>query len=253
MPLLHRYRHTENSTQTTNSTVDTARRRNPNRSRKQRAIRSIVAKVPASTSARVTQRRETGQIDGGFVVNASAADNNWRSFMAHYRFIRVGAAIALGAGLVAGYGVVSHARGQAPASAPSAFVAITPCRLLDTRVSQNVGTRGTPLDADETAIFGVWGTNGDCTIPSGANAIVGNLTIVKIHQTGSEYLALFPASAARPKASTLNPDGIIATNGFTIALSDVGQLAVYNSNDQPDIIIDISGYYVDTTVNPPTT
>ena len=153
----------------------------------------------------------------------------------------------------AGYGVVSHARGQAPASAPSAFVAITPCRLLDTRVSQNVGTRDTPLDADETAIFDVWGTNGDCTIPSGATAIVGNLTVVKIHQTGAEFLTLFPASAARPKASTLNPDGVIAANGFTIALSDVGRLAVYNSNDQPDIIIDIYGYYVDTTVSPPTT
>ena len=78
------------------------------------------------------------------------------------RWAGIGAAVAvsLGAG---GIGLIAHAAN----SAPSSFVAITPCRLFDTRPAPaTVGDRNTPLNAGEDFERQVTGNNGDCTIPA---------------------------------------------------------------------------------------
>src|SRR5215217_5349770 len=60
----------------------------------------------------------------------------------------------------------------------SVFVPIAPCRLVDTRGGQDtIGPRSTPLTASETVTLQVWGTNGNCSIPTSATGIGTNVTI----------------------------------------------------------------------------
>src|SRR5689334_11383129 len=62
----------------------------------------------------------------------------------------------------------------------SSFVAIAPCRLLDTRSgSDNVGPRSTPVTAGEELVVQVTGSaQGRCLLPSSATAVSINLTAV---------------------------------------------------------------------------
>ena len=155
------------------------------------------------------------------------------------RWAAIGAAIAvsLGAG---GLGL-AHATNPTEAVA---LVPITPCRLFDTRTgSDTVGTRSTPLGADETYLVPVWGTHGRCAIPAGATGVSLGVTIV--NPTAASYLTIFPADVARPLASSLNwVAGQAPTpNGVTATLSNDGQMAIYNLAGSVDVLVDIVGYY----------
>ena len=94
----------------------------------------------------------------------------WRS-----RWAAIGAAVAVA---LAGGGLgIAHAVSSPPANQVTSLM--TPCRLLDTRVAPyGVGARQTPLGPQETFTATVWGTNGNCTIPSTATGIVANVTVV---------------------------------------------------------------------------
>jgi hypothetical protein len=160
------------------------------------------------------------------------------------RWAGIGAAVAvsLGAG---GMGWIAHAAD----SAPSSLVSITPCRLFDTRSTETVGARNTPLVADETFVRQVTGTNGNCTIPAGATAISYNLTI----PDGLDgYLTIYPADAARPTASTINPvtgQGV-KVNGGVVGLSATGAIALYSLRGPIDALLDITGYFIPGTGAP---
>ena len=165
--------------------------------------------------------------------------NGASSSLTPARWAGIGAAVAvsLGAG---GVGLIAHAAGS---STPSSFVAITPCRLFDTRPGEPVGDRLTPLNADETLVRQVTGTNGNCTIPAGATAINYNLTI----PDGLDgFLTLYPADTGRPNASTINPvtgQGV-KVNGGTVGLSATGAIALYSLRGPINAVLDITGYYV---------
>ena len=120
---------------------------------------------------------------------------------------------------------------------------VTPCRLFDTRSSEPIGDRTTPLNADETFVRQVTGANGNCTIPAGGSVINYNLTI----PNGLDgFLTLYPADAERPNASTINPvtgQGV-KVNGGTVALSASGAIVSYSLRGPLDAILDITGYYV---------
>jgi hypothetical protein len=144
--------------------------------------------------------------------------------------------VSLGAG---GVGLIAHAAG----STPSSFVSITPCRLFDTRSSEAIGDRTTPLNADETFVRQVWGANGNCVIPASASAISYNLTI----PNGIDgYLTLYPADADRPAASSINPvtgQGV-KVNGGIVGLSATGAVALYTLRGPLDAVLDITGYFM---------
>jgi len=133
----------------------------------------------------------------------------------------------------------------------SSFVPIVPCRLADTRAASLVGPRSTALAAQDTVTFAVWGTNGGCTIPNTATGIAGNVTAVGASQP--TYLALFPADAAQPTTSNLNPTpGQPPTpNQVTVGLSAAGAMKLFNNAGSVDVIIDIVGYYVPASAGPP--
>ncbi len=152
----------------------------------------------------------------------------------------VGVVVALAVG---GVGVRSGAD-AAGSGVASEFVPITPCRLADTRFgSDNVGTRSTPVRANESVPFAVWGANGQCAIPASATGIATNVTAV--NPTAASYLTVYPGDAERPLASNLNVSaGSLPTpNQVTVGLSATGGIRVYNLSGTVDVLIDIVGYY----------
>ncbi|HEY8814394.1 MAG TPA: lamin tail domain-containing protein [Candidatus Dormibacteraeota bacterium] len=129
-------------------------------------------------------------------------------------------------------------------SAGSAYIAVTPVRLLDTR-------NGTGAPAP-----GRLGPNGSvdlavCCGPPladyGAIAVVLNVTVTST--TDVSFLTVFPKGTARPVASNLN-----WTAGKTIAnlvevrigfngLSSTGEVTFYNAKGQTHVIADLEGYF----------
>src|SRR5687768_7191956 len=80
--------------------------------------------------------------------------------------------------LAATLAIVAVNVGDAAGNSPSSLVPIVPCRLVDTRADNQVGSRGQPIPANTSVTFEVWGANGECTIPSTATGIATNVTIV---------------------------------------------------------------------------
>lgn len=152
----------------------------------------------------------------------------------------IGGALAVSLGL-GGALTMAHAGGGITQA--STLVPITPCRLVDTRADQTVGVRNTPVAATEIAAFAVWGTNGNCTIPSTATGIVSNVT--SVNGNAASYLTVYPGDAARPLSSNLNWTNTSAPtpNQVTVGLSGTGAIKAYNNAGSVDVVIDIVGYY----------
>lgn len=157
------------------------------------------------------------------------------------RWAALGAAVAvsLGAG---GSGFFAHA---GLGATPSSFVAITPCRLFDTRPTDLVGNRSTPLAAGEEFLRQVSGSaQGNCSIPAGATAISYVLTVPS---SINGYLTVFPADVTRPSpTSNLNPvagEGVKANAGI-VGLSATGAIKVFTQTGPLNALLDITGYFV---------
>ncbi len=150
---------------------------------------------------------------------------------------------AFGAAVAVAVGAGGILTASASTGAQSAFVPISPCRLVDTRPDQLVGLRGTPLGPDETHTVTATGLSGNCTIPAEATALVMN--VVAVAPTASSYLTVFPGGEPRPLASSLN---VVAgqpptPNGVTAKLGAGGGLSFYNLAGSVHLVVDVAGYY----------
>src|SRR5215470_10608923 len=86
----------------------------------------------------------------------------------------------------------ANAQTPTPTPAPLKFFAVTPCRVVDTRVG--TGTNGGPALAPvQTRTFSV---KSICGVPISASAAVMNVTVVT--PTSSGYLTLWPAGGFQP-------------------------------------------------------
>lgn len=140
---------------------------------------------------------------------------------------------------------------SAASSGASAFVPIAPCRLFDTRPAPDtVGTRTAPLGPGETSTVPTWGTNGNCTLPTGATGLSLNVAIIS--PTADSFLTVFPADKPRPLAANLNwVAGQDPTpNAVTAALSPSGTVAFYNLAGTVHLAVDVVGYYEPTAGGP---
>ena len=125
----------------------------------------------------------------------------------------------------------------------STFVPITPCRLMDTRAGAQVGPRGTAITAGETYSAAVWGSNGNCSIPTTATAVSLNVTFVG--PTSSGFVTVYPPDQPWPGTSNLNFSAgqAPAPNGVTSPLSFDGKIGFFNAVGSVNLIADIVGYY----------
>lgn len=125
---------------------------------------------------------------------------------------------------------------------PLKFVAVTPCRVMDTRAGSGfsglfgapsltgAGSRDVPIPSSA------------CGIPSSAQAYSLNVTVVPMQPLS--FLTVWPAGVARPNASTLNSfDGRVVANAAIVPAGSSGAVSVY-ATDLTDVIIDINGYFL---------
>ncbi len=125
-----------------------------------------------------------------------------------------------------------------------------PVRILDTRAGQTAcDTPSAPLAAAASRTQLAQRTCDGLTIPSTAQAVVGNATVVNSTGAGAGFVTLYPTGADRPTVSNLNyVAGQIVPNAFTVALGPgTGSFEIYVPNSI-HLIVDITGYYA-----PPTT
>ena len=140
-------------------------------------------------------------------------------------------------------------------TSPAVFIAITPCRVVDTRSGAGfTGAFGPPsLSALGNRTFPIQSST-TCSIPASALAYSFNVTVVPIVVAGVlppgylGFLTIYPTGQAAPNASTLNNYlGTVVANAAIVPGGNNGSVDVY-SHDQTDLIIDINGYYVQGAV-----
>jgi hypothetical protein len=125
------------------------------------------------------------------------------------------------------------------------FVAITPCRVVDTRTGQGfTGPFGPPsLSGGAIRTFPI--QSGTCAIPAAAQAYSFNFTVVPPGPLG--FITAYPTGQFLPVAATVNsPQGFIVGNAAVVAAGTNGSIDVFASNST-DLVIDLNGYYVSQT------
>jgi len=139
----------------------------------------------------------------------------------------------------------------AAVSAPLPFVAITPCRLMDTRNAGQTGPFGPPsLGVDATRNIPV-PTHPVCTgIPATAGAYSLNFTVTNTGSNPFGFLKVWPQGTTEPNVSTLNwnTGGATVANAAIVPAGTGGGITVKSGNASSDVIIDINGYYAGTLV-----
>jgi hypothetical protein len=127
------------------------------------------------------------------------------------------------------------------------FVAITPCRVLDTRTGRGfTGAFGPPSLAANTSRSFPFQTSATCSIPTIAQAYSLNVAVVPQGPLG--FLRIWPTGQTQPTVSTLNDSlGVVLANAAVIAAGTPnGSVSVFVTNTT-DVIIDINGYYAQPT------
>jgi hypothetical protein len=124
-----------------------------------------------------------------------------------------------------------------PIPSPLQFVAVTPCRLVDTRPQH--GGSG-PIQGGTFQSFPI-PQEGDCNIPTDAAAYSLNVTVVPHGPLG--YLTIWPTGEGQPVVSTMNSvDGRVKADAAIVPAGSSGEVSVYVTNTT-DVILDIDGYF----------
>lgn len=118
------------------------------------------------------------------------------------------------------------------ATSGSAYTALAPNRLLDTRT--NGGTLGPNSSLNLTVTGG--------SVPSDASAVALNVTVT--NTTAPGYLSVYPAGTSRPLVSNLNwTHGEAVPNSVIVPVGSNGQVTIYNHTGNTDVMGDRQGYF----------
>jgi hypothetical protein len=140
---------------------------------------------------------------------------------------------------------VPHAVSFFSAPGPMTFVALTPCRVMDTRGNGFTGTFGPPSLAALGAPRQVPIPSSSCNVPSNAGAYSLNITAVPQGAIG--FLTAYPTGKPLPLAATLVwSQGSITSNAAIVPGGTNGSVDVY-ANSATDLVIDINGFYAAPT------
>jgi hypothetical protein len=124
----------------------------------------------------------------------------------------------------------------------------SPIRLLESRLAyqdpQPGQTKpGRPINNGEIWDIAITGqVMGGLSVPAGARAVIGNVTVT--NPTVSGFLTLYPFGATAPNTSSINfTPGATVANGVTVGLSAAGHMAIKGAGST-DIIFDAAGYVI---------
>jgi len=155
-------------------------------------------------------------------------------------------------------GYVTPAPTTVTASTPGLFVPLTPYRICDTRSGNPSNLSGLDLTQCEGKTLGpnssltiaVAGTNPSGTtsggVPDTASAAVLNVTVT--NTTATSYLTAYPTGVTQPTSSNLNwVAGETVPNRVIVPVGSNGDITLYNSSGNTDVIVDVAGYYTSTS------
>ncbi len=143
------------------------------------------------------------------------------------------------------------------------LIAITPCRLVDTRgasagfngadpfAGPSITSKGTLTIPVQSAAQTSTTAPAPCgAIPSIAQAYSFNVTVVPHAGGAVDYVSLWPSNTLQPFVATLNdPQGAIVSNAAIVPAGfPSGGVNVYNDGPSTtDVIIDMNGYFTAPT------
>ena len=122
------------------------------------------------------------------------------------------------------------------------FVAVTPCRLVDTR--NPVGLfNGPGYTSGETRTYDV--AAGPCSgLPAAVAAYSLNFTVANYDVNIGGFVTAYPAGSARPGVSTVNyGTGPPVANAAIVSTGETGQISVF-AYGSTNLIIDVNGYFL---------
>jgi hypothetical protein len=152
------------------------------------------------------------------------------------RRLRVPLALGGIVALMAGTGTAGAQSLDTSASVPSAYVAVAPQRVLDTRTG--VGAAIGPIDQLTLSFADV------SSVPNEAKAVVLNLTATD--GTSDSYLSVQPSGSSDSGVSSLNfLAHTTVANQVTVPLGADHSLRITNAFGRVNVIADLSGYYVE--------
>lgn len=132
-----------------------------------------------------------------------------------------------------------------------AYVPVTPCRIIDTRVAGGAIAANSTRSFDVTSISSYSGQGGDSSNCNGVGAAGSfaaaaiNFTVVTPSAAG--YITAFPFQATQPLAATVNYIAGDIRGNFAVVKLDQGpsadELSVYTFA-QTHLVADIVGYFV---------
>jgi hypothetical protein len=119
------------------------------------------------------------------------------------------------------------------AQSPLQFIPLTPCRIVDTRIT------GQPIQGGTAQNFAI---QGSCGVPQSAAAYSLNVTVIPYGTL--DYLTVWPTGQNQPVVSTLNSfDGRVKANAAIVGAGSIGgEVSVYASNTT-DLVLDLDGYF----------
>jgi hypothetical protein len=133
----------------------------------------------------------------------------------------------------------------APSGNAGGEVALPPARITDTRVGSGLPNAGHTLGQGASLNIQVTGAGG--VPPTGASAVILNITVT--NTTAPSWLVAWPTGTTMPLASNLDwTAGVTIPNRVFVPIGTGGQVSVFNSAGSVDVIIDVSGYFTDSTL-----
>ncbi|HVF20086.1 MAG TPA: hypothetical protein VNA14_07580 [Mycobacteriales bacterium] len=127
-----------------------------------------------------------------------------------------------------------------PATGGSAYTAVNPDRILDTRDGNGGSTE--PIGSGESRSLQVTGRGG---VPATATAVAINLTAISPSASG--FLTAYPSGTTRPVASNINfVRGDTIANLVIVRLGADGKINIFNNSGFTQAAADVVGYFSDT-------
>jgi hypothetical protein len=121
------------------------------------------------------------------------------------------------------------------------MVALTPCRLVDTRAGEGRNDAFGPPTLEAGSVRTVPVLQGSCGAPATAKAYVLNITVVPSGPLS--YLTVWPTGRLQPLVSTLNSfEGKVVANMAVVPSGTNGSINLFVT-DRTDVIVDITGYF----------
>ena len=221
--------------------------------------------VPSNATAVVMNVTVTGGTAGGFLTvyptgttKTTASNLNWTTGQVVSNLVTVqlgtNGTVDIYSGSDGSVNVVADLQGYyGPASSTNGagnYQPLSPHRICDTRPANVSGltdqcTGHTPGPGSVLTVQ----VAGHGTLPvTGISAVVLNVTAVTPSNSG--YLTVYPAGVSRPTTSNLNfvPNQTVP-NRVMVGLGTNGAIDVYNFSGTTNVVVDVTGYFTDSTAS----